>query len=408
MVYFTTFDNSVYYNRFWRWAIDVDGFQFEVVATDAETGARAGVLHTPHGVVETPVFMPVGTQGTVKTLCQEDLRGIDAHIILGNTYHLYLRPGMDVMAEAGGLHRFMNWDRAILTDSGGFQVHSLADLNKITEEGVVFQSHIDGSRHLFTPEKVIEIEHVLGPDIMMVFDECTPYPSTYDYAQKAGERTLRWAQQCMDKYNALDRRSLAGHTQALFGIVQGSTYLDLRARFTAETVAMDFPGYAIGGTCVGEPKEDTWQAIETVVAGLPHNRPHYMMGTGTPEDLVNGVMRGIDMFDCVMPTRNARNGTVFTRHGKLSIRNAKFARDFTPLDEACGCYTCQNYTRAYVRHLHHTKEVLGLRLSTIHNLYFYLHTMQEMRQAIIAGQFGSWRQTFFNQYQETDNAKTKN
>lgn len=351
--------------------------------------------------------MPVGTQGTVKTLCQQDLCDIGARIILGNTYHLYLRPGMDVMAQAGGLHQFMNWDRALLTDSGGFQVNSLADLNKITEEGVVFQSHIDGSRHFFTPEKVIDIQHVLGPDIMMVFDECTPYPSTYDYANQAGNRTLRWAKQCIEKYDAFNRCSLAGHTQALFGIVQGSTYPDLREKFTAQTVAMNFPGYAIGGTCVGEPKEDTWTAIEMVVAGLPKDRPHYMMGTGTPEDLVNGVIRGIDMFDCVMPTRNARNGMVFTKNGKLSIRNAKFARDFTPLDVECPCYTCRNYSRAYIRHLHHTKEVLGLRLSTIHNLFFYLDTMRHMRDAIIDNRFEQWRKTFLNQYQETENGEIK-
>lgn len=369
-----------------------------MLATDSETGARAGVLKTPHGLVETPVFMPVGTQGTVKTLGQQDLRDLDARIILGNTYHLYLRPGLDLMRQAGGLHAFMNWDRAILTDSGGFQVHSLADLNKITEDGVTFQSHIDGSRHLFTPEKVIEIEHILGPDILMAFDECTPYPSTYEYAKEAGERTLRWAQQCVDAYDGFARKSLAGHSQALFGIVQGSTYPDLRARFTAETVAMDFPGYAVGGTCVGEPKDDTWLAIETVVAGLPVDRPHYMMGTGTPEDLVNGVMRGIDMFDCVMPTRNARNGTVFTRFGKLSIRSARFASDFEPIDDACACYACQNYTRAYIRHLHHTKEVLGLRLSTIHNLHFYLDLMREMRQAIVEARFMAWRKNFLNLY----------
>jgi queuine tRNA-ribosyltransferase len=347
--------------------------------------------------------MPVGTQGTVKTLCQEDLRDLDARIILGNTYHLYLRPGLDLMREAGGLHTFMNWDRALLTDSGGFQVHSLADLNKIAEDGVTFQSHIDGSRHLFTPEKVIEIEHVLGPDILMAFDECTPYPSTWEYAREAGERTIRWARQCLDTYNRLDRKSFAGHSQALFGIVQGSTHKDLRERFTAETVAMDFPGYAVGGTCVGEPKADTWEAIETVVAGLPRDRPHYMMGTGTPEDLADGVFRGIDMFDCVMPTRNARNGTVFTRSGKLSIRSARHAREFEPIDSECTCYTCRNYTRAYIRHLHQTKEVLGLRLSTIHNLHYYLDLMRQMRQAIVEGRFTDWRKTFLNHYQGTAN-----
>lgn len=396
---------GLFFKVFWGCVIDVDGFRFEVVTTDAGTEARAGVLHTPHGAVETPVFMPVGTQGTVKTLSQQDLRDLDARIILGNTYHLYLRPGMELMTEAGGLHRFMSWDRAILTDSGGFQVHSLADLNKITEEGVLFQSHIDGSKHLFTPEKVIEIEHILGPDILMAFDECTPYPSSWDYAKAAGERTVRWAQQCLDAYDARERKSLAGHTQALFGIVQGSSYKDLRERFTEETVAMNFPGYAVGGTCVGEPKDDTWEAIETVVAGLPVDRPHYMMGSGTPEDLVDGVMRGIDMFDCVMPTRNARNGTVFTQHGKLSIRAARHAHEFEPLDANCECYACQNYTRAYIRHLHHTREILGLRLSTIHNLHFYLNLMRQMRVAIIGGNFSDWQKTVLNLYRGNKDEK---
>ena len=338
--------------------------------------------------------MPVGTQGTVKTLGQQDLRDLGAQIVLGNTYHLYLRPGEGTIVEAGGLHRFMNWERAILTDSGGFQVNSLAALNKITEEGVLFQSHIDGSRHLFTPGKVIQIEHVLGPDIMMAFDECTPYPCTRAYAQEAGERTLRWAAACMEAYRSLDRRSLAGHAQALFGIVQGSVFQDLRVRFAEETVALGFSGYAVGGTCVGEPKGATWEAVEAVEAHLPADAPRYLMGSGPPGDLVDGVMRGIDMFDCVVPTRNARNGTVFTRQGKLTLRNARFARDFSPIDPACTCYACRNYTRAYIRHLLHTKEILGLRLATIHSLHFFLQLMREMRQAILAGHFASWRLAF--------------
>ena len=380
-----------------RGSID-DGFWFERVATDPDTGARAGVLHTPHGAVETPVFMPVGTQGTVKTLGQQDLRDLDARIILGNTYHLYLRPGDDLIAEAGGLHRFMGWERAILTDSGGFQVNSLSALNKITEDGVLFQSHIDGSRHMFTPDRVVRIEHAIGADVMMAFDECTPYLCTRAYAQEAGERTLRWAAQCMETYDALGRKSASGYAQALFGIVQGSTYRDLRERFTDETVAMGFSGYAVGGTCVGEPKADTWEAVETVVSRLPADAPHYMMGSGPPEDLVDGVMRGIDMFDCVMPTRNARNGTVFTRSGKLTIRNARFARDFAPMDESCDCYTCRNYTRAYIRHLFHVDEILGLRLATLHSLHFYLQLMREMREAIIDGRFGTWRKAFLEGY----------
>ncbi len=388
---------------FGRRIIRGNGFRFEVVATDL--GVRAGVLHTPHGAVETPVFMPVGTQGTVKTLGQQDLRDLDARIILGNAYHLYLRPGADLIAEAGGLHRFMNWERAILTDSGGFQVNSLAALNRVTEEGVLFQSHIDGSRHLFTPEGVIQIEQAIGADIVMAFDECTAYPSTRAYAQEVGERTLRWLARCMEAYDVLGRKSLSGHTQALFGIVQGSTYRDLRVRFAEETAAMGFPGYAVGGTGVGEPKEATWEAVETVVERLPADAPHYLMGCGPPEDLVDGVMCGIDMFDCVMPTRNARNGTVFTRQGKMNLRNAQYARDFSPIDLSCACHTCQNYTRAYIRHLFHVNEILGLRLATIHSLHFYFQLMREMREAILAGKFVAWRTGFLEDYLGTQDVK---
>ncbi len=377
-----------------RSAIQEGAFRFEVVATDPDRGARAGVLHTPHGSVETPVFMPVGTQATVKTLDQEDLRTLDARIILGNTYHLYLRPGADVIAQAGGLHRFMAWDRAILTDSGGFQVHSLADLNKISEAGVEFQSHIDGSRHLFTPEKVIEIEQAIGADIVMAFDECTTYPTSYEYARESGERTLRWLARCREAHQRGNCRSLAGHEQALFGIVQGSTYDDLRVRFTEETVAMGFFGYAVGGTGVGEPKPATWEAVEAVTERLPADAPRYLMGCGPPEDLLEAVSRGIDMFDCVMPTRNARNGTVFTRSGKMNLRNARFSRDFTPIDPDCSCATCRNHSRAYLRHLLKVDEVLGLRLATIHSLHFYLETMADMRISIVEGRFTSWKDSY--------------
>ena len=342
--------------------------------------------------------MPVGTRATVKTLCQDDLRSLGVNILLGNTYHLYLRPGTGVLETAGGLHAFMSWDRAILTDSGGFQVHSLASLSEITEEGVLFQSHIDGSRHLFTPEKVIQIQHVIGADIIMAFDECTAHPSTHDYARQAGERSLRWASQCAAAHEALEWRSLAGHPQALFGIVQGSTYSDLRRRFTEETVAIGFPGYAVGGTGLGEPKEAMWEAVETVVCGLPPEAPHYLMGVGPPEDLVDGVQRGIDMFDCVIPTRNARNGTTFTRYGKLNLRNLRFAEDLEPVEPGCPCMTCRNYSRAYIRHLLHVNEILGLRLLTIHSLHFYLSMMQHMREAILAGRFGQWRRAFLHDY----------
>ncbi|MEE2754323.1 MAG: tRNA guanosine(34) transglycosylase Tgt [Candidatus Latescibacterota bacterium] len=363
-----------------------------MVAQDSETGARAGVLHTPHGEVETPVFMPVGTQATVKTLSQEDLESLDARIILGNTYHLYLRPGAELIAETGGLHGFMGWDRAILTDSGGYQVRSLADLNRITEEGVVFQSHIDGSKHLFTPESVIRTQHLLGPDVMMIFDECNEFPCKEEYARQSGERTLRWAEQCMKTYDSLGRRSAVGREQALFGIVQGSIYPNLRERFADAIVAMDFPGYAVGGTCMGEDKVDTWRAIESVVERLPVEKPRYMMGSGPPNDLVDGVMRGIDMFDCVIPTRNARNGSVFLPEGRLTIRNAKFKHDLAPLSPDCPLIS--RYSRAYVRHLFNAKEMLGLRIASIASTDYFLSIMREMRSSIIAGIFADWRATF--------------
>lgn len=336
--------------------------------------------------------MPVGTQATVKTLSQEDLGALDARIILGNTYHLYLRPGAEFIAEAGGLHGFMGWDRAILTDSGGFQVRSLADLNKITEEGVLFQSHVDGSKHLFTPESVIRTQHLLGPDIMMVFDECNEFPCTEAYARESGERTLRWAEQCMTTYDGFGRKSAVGHPQALFGIVQGSIYPDLRKRFADATVAMDFPGYAVGGTCMGEDKSDTWRAIEAVVERLPTGKPRYMMGSGPPEDLVDGVTRGIDMFDCVVPTRNARNGTVFTPEGRITIRNAKFKADLAALAPDCGLI--DRYSRAYVRHLFQANETLGLRIASVASIHYFLSLMREMRQSIVDGRFGDWRAAF--------------
>jgi queuine tRNA-ribosyltransferase len=378
-----------------------DPFRFELQARDPDTGARAGILHTPHGEVPTPVFMPVGTQGTVKALCQQDLRGADVRVILGNTYHLYLRPGERLIAEAGGLHRFTGWDRAILTDSGGFQVHSLAALSKITEEGVVFRSHIDGSSHLFTPEKVIEIEHALGADIIMAFDECTAPPCPLDYAKQAGDRTLRWLRRCVERHDGLGRQSASGSAQALFGIVQGSTYPELRAAYADATVQFDLPGYAVGGTGLGERKEDTWAAVEVVAPRLPEDRPRYLMGIGLPEDLIDGVARGIDMFDCVVPTRNARNGTVFTRRGRMNFKSAAWARDFSPIDPDCRCYTCQHYSRAYLRHLYHAGEITGLRLATLHSVHFFTDLMRDMRSAILAGRFGAWRAEFLNTYHST-------
>lgn len=336
--------------------------------------------------------MPVGTQGSVKTLSQEDLEALGVGIILGNTYHLYLRPGASLIQDAGGLHAFMGWGRAILTDSGGFQVRSLAALNKVSEEGVIFQSHVDGSKHLFTSERVVQTQHRLGSDIMMMWDECTKFPCTEEEARASGERTLRWGAACLEAYDALDRRSAAGQSQALFGIVQGSVYPSLRERFTDETVSMNFPGYAVGGTFIGERKTDTWMAVETVIQRLPENKPRYLMGCGPPQDLAEGVARGVDMFDCVVPTRNARNGTVFTREGKLNVRGGAFKDDLSPLDEQNPMIA--RYTRAYVRHLLQVGEVLGLRLATLCSVSYFLELMCEMRRAIIDKAFADWLHAF--------------
>ncbi|MCK5119936.1 MAG: tRNA guanosine(34) transglycosylase Tgt [Candidatus Latescibacteria bacterium] len=372
-------------------------FQFRVIKEDRRTSARAGVLSTPHGEIPTPVFMPVGTQGTVKTLSQQELAVAGAGIILGNAYHLYLRPGMETIREAGGLHRFIGWDRALLTDSGGYQVFSLADLNRITEEGVSFQSHIDGAHHLFTPEKVMEIEHTLGADIIMAFDECTPYPCTHEYAKQSHERTLRWAERCQKHLETLSGREERPE-QALFGIVQGSVFPDLRKQSAKTLSAMDFPGYAIGGLSVGEPKPVMLDMLEEVLPHLPTEKPHYLMGIGYPEDLVECVARGMDMFDCVVPSRYGRNGTVFTRRGKLVVKNAPYARDFSPIDPECPCPVCQNYTRAYLRHLFHAGEILALRLATLHNIYFFMEMMHEMREAILHDTFGDWSARFRTTY----------
>ncbi|MFQ6093260.1 MAG: tRNA guanosine(34) transglycosylase Tgt [bacterium] len=366
-------------------------FGFSITKEDKETSARVGVLSTPHGRVHTPVFMPVGTQGTVKTLSPQELKVARAQIILGNTYHLYLRPGPELISEAGGLHTFISWDGPILTDSGGYQVFSLADLNKITEEGVTFQSHWDGSYHLFTPEKVIQIQHDIGADIIMALDECTPYPCSYDYAKRSNEMTLRWARRCKDEHKNRGE-------QALFGIVQGSTYSDLREESAQALVDLDFDGYAIGGLSVGEPKSVMYEMIGAAVTYLPPDRPRYLMGVGKPEDLIKGVSLGTDMFDCVIPTRNGRNGTLFTRHGKLVVKNAECARDFEPVDGGCSCYTCRTFSRAYLRHLFQTGEMLGPRLATLHNIHFFLDLMRQMREAILGGRFESWRKDFLAGY----------
>ena len=362
-------------------------FEFELLHVCAQTGARRGRLHTPHGVIETPIFMPVGTQATVKTMSPDELKQIGAQIILSNTYHLHLRPGEDLVAEAGGLHRFMNWDRPILTDSGGFQVFSLAELRKLNENGVEFQSHLDGSRHFFSPEVSIGVQEKLGSDIMMQFDECSPWPCDYDRAKGAMYRTLRWLNRCMAAKTRDD--------QALFGIVQGAFYKDLRVECAKEMAKLDLPGFGIGGLSVGEPKEIMYEMLDEIRPYMPENKPRYLMGVGSPDCLVEGVLRGVDMFDCVLATRVARNGTVFTRDGRLVVRNAKYAHDFTPLEADCDCYACKNYTRGYIRHLLKAQEILPLRLNSIHNIRFLTRLMEDMRAAIEQDLFADWCEEFF-------------
>ncbi len=365
---------------------------FEVTARCPDTGARVGKLHTPHGTIPTPIFMPVGTQATVKTMTPEELKDLGAKIILANTYHLYLRPGADLVAAAGGLHSFMNWDGGILTDSGGFQVFSLDALRTITEDGVTFRSHIDGSEHFISPEKSTEIQMKLGADIIMAFDECIPYPCEYEYARESTLRTSRWARRCLEAHQ--------NKKQALFGIVQGSTYRDLRQLSVEGLLSLDFPGYGIGGLSVGEPKSLMYEILDYTLPLLPASKPRYLMGVGTPDCLLEGVARGIDMFDCVFPTRVARNGTVLTRRGRLVMRNARYARDFRPLDPECKCYTCRNYSRAYIHHLIRAKEILGLRLTTIHNLALTLDLMAAIREHIAAGTFAMFKAEYLgnNQY----------
>jgi len=365
-------------------------FAFKLNKTCPHTRARAGELTTAHGTIPTPIFMPVGTLGTVKSLTPEDLEDVGARIILGNTYHLYLRPGMEVIGQFGGLHRFMNWSRPILTDSGGFQIFSLARLAKLTEEGYAFQSHIDGSRHLLTPEKAVEIQTAINSDILMCLDQCTAYPAERQDARAALELTARWAQRCKDHWQAATPQQ-----NGLFGIVQGGMYADLRVRSAAQLAAMDFPGYSVGGLSVGEPKELMLEMGAVSLNALPVEKPRYVMGVGTPEDLVNLTALGADMFDCVMPTRNARNGQLFTAGGTLNIANARHREDPSPIDPACTCYTCRNYSRAYLRHLYKTRELLSYRLNTLHNLHYYLSLMADMRAAIMTGGFDVFQRDFF-------------
>lgn len=363
-------------------------FKFELLKECSRTGARAGILHTPHGDIETPIFMPVGTQATVKTMSPEELKDIGAQIILSNTYHLYLRPGHELVKKAGGLHKFMNWDRPILTDSGGFQVFSLGDLRTISEEGVLFRSHLDGSKHLFTPEKVMEIENALGADIIMAFDECSPYPCTFQEAERAVNRTTNWAKRCKEAHNNED--------QALFGIIQGNVYKELREKSAKEIIDMDFPGYGIGGLSVGESAEIMYEVLDYTTPLMPKDKPRYLMGVGAPENIVEGIKRGVDMFDCVLPTRIARNGTVMTSFGKLVVKNAAYKDDFLPLDPECDCYTCRNYSRAYIRHLLKADEIFGLRLTSIHNLYYLLKLTRDIRKAILDDKYPEFIEEFYN------------
>ena len=364
---------------------------YELLHIDKNSGARRGVVHTPHGDIQTPIFMPVGTQATVKAMSPEELKDeVKAQIILANTYHLYLRPGHELIKEAGGLHKFMNWDRPILTDSGGFQVFSLSGLRKITEEGVTFNSHLDGSKHLFTPEKVMEIEEALGADIIMTFDECCPYPSTYEYTKKSMERTTRWAVRCKQAHKT--------ENQGLFGIIQGGFYKELRKNSVKDLIGLDFPGYAIGGISVGEPKTEFLDILRFTTPLMPENKPRYLMGVGTPDYLIEASLAGIDMCDCVLPTRLARHGTALTSKGKLVIRNNNFARDWNKLDDECDCYTCKNYTRAYLRHLVKTNEILGMRLLSLHNLRFLTKLMERVRIEIEHDNLLAFREEFYQKY----------
>ena len=362
---------------------------YELLHIDKTTGARRGIVHTPHGDIQTPIFMPVGTQATVKSMTVEELKENGAQIILSNTYHLYLRPGEKLVKKAGGLHNFMRWDRPILTDCGGFQVFSLSDLRTISEEGVEFKSHLDGSKHFFSPEKVMQIEEDLGADIIMSFDECCPYPSTYEYTKNSMERTTRWAKRCKEAHKT---------NQALFGIIQGGFYEDLREKSAKDLIDLDFPGYAIGGISVGEPKEEFIKMLKFTAPLMPENKPRYLMGVGSPDYLLEAAMAGIDMCDCVLPTRIARNGTAMTSHGKVVVRNATYAEDFTPLDPECDCYTCKNYTRAYIRHLVKCNEILGVRLLSIHNIKFLTNLMERVRIEIENDNLANFVKNFYKKY----------
>ena len=372
--------------------------EFNLLATDTQTGARAGTLTTAHGSIQTPIFMPVGTAATVKGVHQRELKNdIDPDIILGNTYHLYLRPGTAILEQAGGLHQFMGWDRPLLTDSGGYQVYSLSANRKIKEEGVKFKSHIDGSYHFFTPERAIEIQRSIGADIIMAFDECTPYPCDYNYAKTSMERTHRWLTRCITADQDLPQ--LYDYPQTLFPIVQGSVYTDLRKASAHFIAAQEAPGNAIGGLSVGEPAEEMYAMTDAVCSILPHDKPRYLMGVGTPINLLENIALGVDMFDCVLPTRNARNGMLFTAEGTLNIKNKKWENDFSPIDPTGYCFADLEYTKAYVRHLFTVNEMLGKQIATLHNLSFYLWLVREARKHILEGSFGPWKEKMVRQMQ---------
>lgn len=369
---------------------------FELLKKEKNTAARLGKLTTPRGVINTPVFMPVGTQGSVKSISNEELTGAGAEIILANAYHVYLRPGTDLVEAAGGIQKFTGWNKPMLTDSGGFQIFSLATLRRIREDGVEFRSHIDGSKHFFTPEKCMEVQRAIGADIIMAFDECSPYPCTYDYARRSMLMTIGWAKRSKEHFDKLNAEKNTG--QQLFGIIQGSVFADLRKESAEKTLEIGFPGYALGGLSVGEPKDEMAAMLEATVPLLPHNKPRYLMGVGMPEDIWEAVERGIDMFDCVLPTRNGRNGQAFTSQGKVNIKNAEYVRDFGPLDPTCSCPACKNYTRAYLNHLFRSQELLALRLLSLHNIHFMIELANIIRKSIENDCYLEAKKEFYRSY----------
>jgi queuine tRNA-ribosyltransferase len=376
--------------------------KFTLAAKDTNTAARAGTVSTDHGDIPTPIFMPVGTRASVKSVGPRELKEQNVRIILANTYHLYLKPGNDILRKAGGVHRFMNWDGPLLTDSGGYQVYSLSELRKINEEGVTFKSHLDGSKLHFTPENVVDTQRIIGSDIMMPLDECPPSTAEREYIRKSGELTIRWAERARNRFSATS--PLYSHEQALFGITQGGIHSDLRTLSTKALVDLDFDGYAVGGMAVGEPAEEMYRILELSHPLLPEQKPRYLMGVGTPENILNAIERGIDMFDCVIPTREGRNGRVYTRSGKLNLRSAKYSEDFDPIDEGFDNYVCRNFSRAYIRHLLNVGEILGLTLCTLQNISFFMWLTAAAREQILNGSFMEWKNDFLERYNDNDNA----